>query len=52
MLKVVPIDAMSDAQHKLYKQGGMLWPQKGTKQYHAQLQLTDKGNAIKGFWRH
>ncbi len=28
--------------------GGMLWPQTGASQYHAQLGLPEKGRAIRG----
>ena len=41
MVKVVPTAAMSV--------GEMLLRQTGTTNYHAQLGLTDKGRAIKGF---
>ncbi len=34
------IDSMS--------RGGMPWPQTGATHYHAQLELPDKGRAIKG----
>ncbi len=45
--KVVPTAAMSDAISIVWV-GGIPWPQTGETQYHAQLELWDKGRALKG----
>ena len=46
-LKVVPTDAMSDAQHLKCEYEGLHWPQTGATQCHAHLGLSEKGRAIK-----